>query len=267
MKNIGSYQIVEKLEQAATYTLYVGQDAQRTAMIRLSNTPEWNEQVMAKGAALASVRHPAVVEIYEQGTQRENAGTLAYFAAEWVEGEVLAELMERHGEIPLKEKLELLIKLCEGVHALNGAGHVCLCTPDDVKVKDGAVKITDVHAKLPQFLHTSARVIQKGMKRIPFWSPEVISGTKDRDRREDVFALGLLTYVFVSGQDPYKAVNPIERAQKVLNEMAPPLCGVATDCPAALEATVKKSLKKDRELRQQTVREFGAELRLAAVNL
>src|SRR3954469_19843489 len=162
MKQIGSYKLLEKISQTSTHTLYVGehQDTQQLAVLRMANTPEWNEQVTVKAAMLSSVKHSSVVEIYERGTQRENAGSLAFFAAEYAKGTVLQELMEQHKLIPLKEKLELLIKVCEGVHVLNGAGHVCLCTPDDVMVRDGSVKIMDVHAKLPPNLQTSARVIQ-----------------------------------------------------------------------------------------------------------
>ena len=269
MKKIGSYHVLETLQQRSTNTLFVGEHetTQKLAVLRMSNTPDWNDQVSVKGRMLSSVKHPSVVEIYEQGTQRENSGTVAYFAAEFAKGKPLQELMEHQAEIPLRDKLELMVKVCEGVHVLNGAGHVCLCTPDDIIAKDGSIKIVDVHAMLPPNLQTSARVIQTRAKRIPFWSPELITGEKDRDRREDVFALGLMTYFFVAGEDPFKTAIPIDRAEKVLNESAPPLSAVLKDCPTALEAAVKKSLKKDRKLRQQTVREFGADLRLVSASL
>jgi hypothetical protein len=131
MRKIGGFQILDKLDQTSTNTLFVGEHEQshKLAVVRMANTPEWNEQVQVKGAMLSSVKHSAVVEVYEQGTQRgEATGALAFFAMEYARGKVLAELMERHREIPLKEKLDLLIKACEGIHALNGAGHVCLCT-------------------------------------------------------------------------------------------------------------------------------------------
>lgn len=269
MKQAGKYRVVEKVEQTNTHNLYRAEDEQtgKIVMLYVASSAEFNEQVEAKAKALGSVKHPAVAAVYDQGLQREGGEQLAYFAYENAGGERLEALMERHPEIPLKEKLELIIKLCEAVHALNGAGNVCLCTPDDVLVKDGAVKIMDVHAKLPPNLATSARVIQKGVKRIPFWSPEVITGEKERDRREDVFALGLLTYVFVAGEDPFGSKNPIERAQKVMGEGAAPLTTVAKNCPPQLEAVVKKALKKKREDRQQSVRELQAELRLVAVGL
>ena len=269
MKKIGSYAVLEKLGQTSTNTLYVGEHEStgKLAVLRMANTPEWNEQVTVKGGMLSSVKHSAVVEIYEQGTQRGDTGTVAYFAAEYAKGHPLQELMENHRQVTMKEKLELLVKMCEGIHVLNGAGHVCLCTPDDVMVRDGGVKIMDVHAKLPPNLQTSARVIQTKAKRIPFWTPELIKGENDRDRREDVFCMGLLTYLFVTGEDPFKSVIPIERAEKILAESAPAMTTVAKDCPAALEATVMKALKKDRKLRQQSVREFGAELRLVSAGL
>ncbi len=269
MKKVGPYTVLEKLEQSSTLTLYTGvnENSRRTALIRVANAPDYNEQVVAKAKALGSVQHPAVAAVYEQGTQRDGLTLLAYFAVEHPKGERLESIMERHAEIPLKTKLELLVKLCEGVHALNGAGNVCLCTPDDVIVDNGSLKIIDVHADLPPDQSTTVRVMQRGMKRIPFWSPELITGAKVRDRREDVFALGLLTYVFVAGDDPYFAKNPIDRAEKVMGEQAAPLSSVAKNCPPQLEAAVKKALRKDPAQRQQSVRELAAELRLIAVGL
>ncbi len=269
MKKIGHYKVLEKIEQSSTLTLYSGtnENSGRQVLIRVANAPDYNEQVAAKAKAMSSIQHPAVASVYEQGTQREGMTLLSFFAFEHPRGERLESIMERHAEIPLKTKLELIVKLCEGVHALNGAGNICLCTPDDVIVDNGTVKIIDVHADLPPDQSTTVRVIQRGIKRIPFWTPELITGAKVRDRREDVFALGLLTYVFVAGDDPFFAKNPMDRAEKVLGEQALPLSSVSKDCPAQLEATVKKALKKDPAQRQQSVREFSAELRLVAVGL
>src|SRR4051812_26963619 len=94
MKKIGSYRIAEKLGQTSTNTLYIGEheSTHKVAVVRVANTPDWNEQVTVKGAMLNSVKHAGVAEVFEQGTQRETAGSLAYFAAEYAHGQSLQQM-------------------------------------------------------------------------------------------------------------------------------------------------------------------------------
>ena len=137
--------------------------------------------------------------------------------------------------------------------------------------EDGIVKLLDfgvakaIHDD-PDVLHT-AQTQTGGLIGTPaYMSPEqAMRGADQRiDTRADIYAMGILLYECVTGQLPFRGESPIEVVVKQLNEKPLPPSQLRSNLPPALEQTILKALEKDREARQQSVRELHDSLKRIA---
>src|SRR5262245_26959987 len=89
---------------------------------------------------LASLNHPNIAAIYDI----QQADTPRFLVLELVEGETLAERLER-GAIPVEEALDIAKRICEALEAAHEKGVVHRdLKPANVKMSpDGQVKVLD----------------------------------------------------------------------------------------------------------------------------
>jgi eukaryotic-like serine/threonine-protein kinase len=129
--------------------------------------------------------------------------------------------------------------------------------------EDGIVKVLDfdvakaIHDD-PDVLHT-AQTQTSGLIGTPaYMSPEQAMRHVDQriDTRVDIYAMGILLYECITGQLPFRGESPIEVVVKQLNEKPLP--------PSQLRQNFPLALEKDREARQQSVREFHDSLKWIA---
>ncbi len=157
-----------------------------------------------EGELLCQLRSAHTVTTYEFG---RDAGSL-YIAMELSKGKSLAEVFQREGALDYRRVLRILTGLCDSLaeaHAL-GVIHRDLrpenillevrpTNADFVKVLDfGLAKL------LPANLALSP--VGQTVGAIEFMSPEQLQG-KPIDARSDLYALGVLGYLLVTGRHPF----------------------------------------------------------------
>src|SRR5581483_9127513 len=113
------FRIVRKLGEGAMGAVFEAHDPQldRRCAFKVSNraalSPLQLERLRREAQALARIRHPRVVSIYEAGS----FGGRPYLAMELVAGETLADLVARRA--PRRWILELLEQAARGVQAIH----------------------------------------------------------------------------------------------------------------------------------------------------
>jgi len=135
-----------------------------------------------------------------------------------------------------------------------------------VKVLDfGLAKVTErlppqsIGAEASTFvgIHTEPGVV---MGTLSYMSPEQARGL-EVDARTDIFSVGILIYEMVAGRSPFAASNPYEIVASILSDKeAAPLARYTNEVPTELQRIISKALRKNRDQRYQTIKDFLLDL-------
>jgi serine/threonine protein kinase len=190
------------------------------------------QRFQSERQSLAIMDHPTIAKIFDAGTTPDGQ---PYFVMEYVPGLPITEYCDQK-RLRVAERLELFIKVCEGVqHAHQKAIIHRDLKPANILVVDvdgkPAPRIIDfglAKAITPQlagetmFTQVGAFVGTPG-----YMSPEQTdSGVQDVDTRTDVYSLGVVLYVLLTGSLPFDAKQwkkqPLHEVLRHLREDDPP---------------------------------------------
>jgi serine/threonine protein kinase/tetratricopeptide (TPR) repeat protein len=223
------------------------------------------ERFKREALAVARLKHPHIVTIYDFGLMDEGG---AYLVMEFLEGQTLRAEIQKRERLPVGPAVELMRQVCSAVHAahVEGVIHRDL-KPDNIfleRGRDGSlvVKILDFGvAKLRQNtseLKGQAELTMSGMMLgTPIYmSPEQCQG-EPLDPRSDIYSLGCVFYEMLAGRPPFVGSTATQLIIKHASVEPKPPSAYAPGLPYDLEAVVLRALAKAPEDRFQTAADFG----------
>jgi serine/threonine protein kinase len=239
----------------------------------LAREPEFIEMFLEEARLAARIHHPNVVPILEIGQSDQGY----YIVMEYVEGDTLGRLLARSAQtgvrLPVKVGLRVVIDMLAGLDAAHelrdddgnpfGIVHRDI-SPQNVLVGvDGSSRLSDFGvARATSKLSTTRTGQLKG--KLAYMAPEQAKGSKDIDRRADIFAAGIVLWEVLACRRLFKGDGEADTLNRVLNDPIPPVRSAAPTIPAALEAVVAKALERDRAKRYGTAAEFADSLERAS---
>ena len=258
-ERIGRYKVVERIGRGAMGVVYAAHDelmgrdvAVKVMMTDLEAEPDIRARFMREAQVSASLAHRNIVTIYDIG---EDNGRL-FIVMELLRGQTLDKCLKQR-VLSIEEKIDLTLEVCEGLAAASAAG-VC---HRDVKPanlflqEEGGLKILDFGiARLASSSMTASGFI---VGTPDYMSPEQARGSAV-DERSDIFSVGAVLYVMLSGSKPFVAPDLPAVLSKVVSEDPPPFDPEIV--PAGLSRAVFKALAKDPGKRYQSFAEFSADL-------
>jgi len=128
--------------------------------------------------------------------------------------------------------------------------------PDNVMITSkGVVKVADLG--LAKALDEDMHLTQSGMGAgTPYYmSPEQAANAKHVDCRTDIYAIGCMLYVFLTGEMPFKGQTTLELIKAKEDGRFDPIRKHNLDVPEKLDLIVSKMIQKKPELRYQTCAE------------
>ena len=230
-----------------------------TSFPRRPRTPKLRQRLRREARAVASLNHPAIVQIYDIIERDEGD----WIVMELVEGETLRRMVKR-GEIDWRDALRYARTVAEGLAEAHAKGIVHRDLKSENVMVNGAghAKILDFGlakrlAQGPQDTALSVQGAILGTGRA--MSPEQAKGD-DIDHRSDLFSLGTLLYETTTGRAPFRGQSIVHTLAQVCSERQRPVHEVRRELPPELSEIVDRLLEKDPDRRPQNAMEVAIAL-------
>jgi tetratricopeptide (TPR) repeat protein len=236
-------------------------------MIRSDGPVERGELIrfLAEAEAVAAVKHPNVVQVYEYGDR----DGYPFLALEFCPGGSLANRLRAarqkakpgRGPFSPADAAELVRKIAEGVGAAHDQGIVHRdLKPGNVLFDEaGEPKVSDFG--LAKRGHIDLTRSDAVMGTPAYMSPEQAKGkSKFVGPPADVWALGVILYECLSGKRPFEADSALAVMRRVAEDPADPIRTTVRDVPRDLDLICHKCLAKEPHERYPTGRELADDL-------
>ena len=249
----GRYRVDSRVARGGMASVYLAMDVRldRTVAVKvmhrsLAEDPSFVRRFIGEAKSVASLSHPNVVQVFDQGTDGEHV----YLSMEYVPGRTLRDVLRERGRLPAREALEIMIPVLAALGAAHRAGFVHRdVKPENVLLADdGRVKVVDFG--LARAIEGSNHQTRTGFMigTIGYMSPEQVTDGR-ADARSDVYASGIMLYELLTGQPPYSSESPMAVAYKHVHETVPAPSSLVPGIPPMIDRLVADATAKDPEHR------------------
>jgi serine/threonine-protein kinase len=274
---LSHYRIVSKIGEGGMGEVYLAQDTKLDRKVALkilsadvASHRDRMERFVREAKSAAALNHPNIAQVHEIG---KHHGT-HFIAMEFINGVTLRHRL-LSSPLRLNEVLDICMQVTNALATAHQAGIIhrdmkpenIMIRPDwIVKVLDfGLAKLTahesrdiDTEAPTKAILKTDPGTV---VGTVVYMSPEQARGIPV-DARTDIFSVGVVLYEMVAGCLPFAGSTSSEVLASILNEKEPqPLARYSREVPAELERVVSKALRKDKDERYQTIKDFLLDLK------
>jgi len=244
------YLIGREIGRGGMAVVYAAEDARLQRPVALKVLPpdlafrsDVRERFVREAQTAARLNHPNIVSIY---AVHEQAGMVC-FAMALVNGESVAT---RLGHDP-RPSFEFIAQVLEQTADALAYAHACGVVHRDVKPdnilldrESGRAMVTDFG--IARAAESGSRLTQTGIAvgTPAFMSPEQATGEKDVDGRSDLYSLGVVGYLMLSGRLPFEASTTPAMLVKHVSEVPPPILSIRSDAPRSLVGILERCLAK-----------------------
>lgn len=273
---IGPYEIEQEIGRGGMAVVLLARDTRTGARLALKLVRDGADReaqeildAERRGAQLQqqfSATSARVPKVFEYGAD----GGYFYVAMEYLDGENLSDAIAR-GPMPAARALAIAGELCRFVEDAHGFEPTSGDRPlrsllhGDLKPRNirltltGQVKVLDFG--IAKALSMSRKVTRNDFGSVAYLSPERLE-TGDVDQHADYWAIGVLLYEMLTGEQAYRAPDTRRLERLILSRAAPPL--LATVESPDLRAVVAKLLGPTPEDRYGSAREIREDLERCA---
>jgi tRNA A-37 threonylcarbamoyl transferase component Bud32/TolB-like protein/tetratricopeptide (TPR) repeat protein len=208
-----------------------------------------SERFLREIEIAANLDHPHILTLLDSG----EADGLLFYVMPYVDGESLRDRLEREGQLPIDEAVQIAREIADGL------GHAHRHGVIHRDIKPANIMLSDGHAAIADF--GIARAVGGDGQALTstglavgtpaYMSPEQASGGEVGERG-DLYALGCVLYEMLAGEPPLTGATPQATAAMRLTETATPLPVVRDTVPGGLERVVSQLLAKTPADRYET---------------
>jgi eukaryotic-like serine/threonine-protein kinase len=196
--------------------------------------------------ALAAARlvHPNIVQVFDFGLDERSHRH--YIAMELVRGQSGAEILRDEGVLEVREALSIVGQACRGLEYAhrNGVVHRDVKPGNLLRGEDGVVKLADFGIAKAISEESSITQVGSVLGTAAYLAPEQAAG-EQAGPAADLYALGVVTYQFLSGRLPYEAQSLTELALKQQREVPPRVDELNPEVTPQLALAVDRALALD----------------------
>ena len=265
------YQLKKLLAAGGMASIYEALDLRLDRLVavkimhpHLANDEEYVARFIREAKAAASLSHPNVVAIQDQGWN-EGGVPAIFLVMELIEGFTLRELLHEQGALPIKEALRYLTPVISALVAAHKLGIVHRdIKPENILIaKDGRIKVADFGlARAAAGTGTDAVMTIESsiiLGSVSYLSPEQVERGIS-DARSDIYALGIVFFEALTGRRPFEGDSPIQIAYKHVNERVPAPSTIKPELSAEVDRIVQKATAPNPDQRYRDASELEKEI-------
>ncbi|WP_203135532.1 Stk1 family PASTA domain-containing Ser/Thr kinase [Microbacterium sp. JZ31] len=259
----GRYRVRARIARGGMATVYVATDLRLERRValkvmhgHLSDDSVFQSRFIQEARSAARLSDPHVVNVFDQGQD----GELAYLVMEYLPGITLRELLKEQRRLTVTQTITIMDAVLSGLAAAHRAGLIHRdVKPENVLLaEDGRIKIGDFGLARASSANTATG--QQLLGTIAYLAPELVTrGTADA--RSDIYALGILLYEMLAGEQPYKGEQPMQIAFQHATDSVPRPSVKNPGVPEQLDELVLWATEKNPDERPSDAQEMLERLR------
>jgi serine/threonine protein kinase len=278
----GKYEIIRKLGDGATSTVYLAYDpfAEREVAVKLI-FPEilsdgkrgklFRRLLLNEASLVGKLTHPHIVQIFDAVVGEDES----YIVMEYVPGGTLEQFCSRERLLPIERVVEIIFKCTRALEYANRLGithrdikpaNLLLAQALDARRPDGdiEIKISDFGACMQQSAEqTQTQVVGVGSP--AYMSPQQVR-EQTLNHQTDIYSLGVVMYQLLSGRLPFQASSNFGMIYQICNIEPPPPSTFRNEILVALDTLVARAMQKELADRYANWAEFAHDLAQAFRN-
>ena len=240
--HLGRFELVRELTRGLNSTVYLARDPEieRTVIIKLFGKGLLSpDELAARVRSVNELSHVGITKIFDLG-YTEPAGD-PFLVMEFVEGKSLENILAK-GKLPEAEALGLMLELLSAMSCAHAHGicHHNLKPSNLIVTHDGHLKVTDF-------------VGSRRSGATPFTAPERLK--TNGDERSDLFAIGVILYLMLSGFRPFQGNTEATIGFKLVHQHPVPVAAMDLELSPELDFVIGRFLAKNPDERYQTADE------------
>ncbi|MEJ8279391.1 serine/threonine-protein kinase [Pseudonocardia spirodelae] len=261
----GRYELRSLLGEGGMSQVHLAHDRElgrpvAVKLMRGSGEPDDVARLRDEARAAAAIDHPGVVTVHDAG----ESGGAAYVVMSYVEGDTLAQRVDRSGPLDVAEAVRVAVAVCDALGAAHAAGVVHRdVTPGNIILRpDGAVVVTDFG--IARLGEGAGRTRTGHVIGTPLYlAPEQGRDTGRLDGRADLYSLACCLFTALTGRPPFTDPDPFAVVMAHLRATPPRPSTLRAGIPPALDAVLLRTLAKDPAHRPRDAAALAAALRAA----
>jgi hypothetical protein len=212
----------------------------------------------------AGLTHPHILPVHDSGA----AEGILFYVMPFVEGETLAERIQRTGALSVAETLRLTREIAGALEYAHAHGIVHRdIKPENVLLPGGVAVVADFGlARALEATTAGLRIteIGAGLGTPTYLSPEQALGASDVDARSDQYSLACVVFEMLTGRPPFDGTSMQAMLAQHISKPPPNASEVREGVPPQLDGVLSRALAKSPSDRYASVRDFMDALDAAA---
>lgn len=266
---LGPYRVIELIGSGGMARVYRAHHSalERDVAIKVlpaayASDPAFLERFQQEARTVAHLRHPNILEVFDFG---EYDGQ-PYIVMEFMAGGTLAGRLGQ--PMPLAEAIPIVSDVAAGLDHAHDHGVLHRDIKPGNVFFDGEGRAVVGDFGLAKIMEAAKSLTTAGttLGTPEFMSPEQALG-RTLDRRTDVYSLGAVVYMMLTGRVPYSGDTPLSTMFAHVQQPLPPPRSLNPALPESVEDVIIRSLAKEPADRFATTGGLAQSLKMAAGSL
>ena len=208
----------------------------------------------------ARLQHPNILGLYDSGS----ADNLLYYVMPFIKGESLRDRLEREGQLPIDDAVQIALEVAEALGHAHAAGVVHRdIKPENILLSGGHALVADFGIARAASEAGAQKLTQTGMAvGTPVYMPPEQAVGDHVGPASDLYSLGCVLYEMLAGEPPFLAKSAQALMARHAMEAVPSIRIVRNTVPEEVEDAIFAAMAKVPADRPQNAAQFAEMLGL-----